>query len=408
MADVADRALRTPVIAILGLLLASAGIHQLATGILMGVVPVELVVKGFSATVVGWVATGNTVGFLIGCIAAAPLITQLGVRRAMLVLTAVNAGAALALWLTPDPIAWTVVRGLAGFCSACVLIALESWLSATTPASRRGLVFGLYMVMTRLAFVLGQIALALVEPQFTLLFAAAAVCYLLAPWIMFAIPGAPPKIGAKTTASLRDMPVKAPAAAAAAFVHGLIITAGPGLFPVYAAAKGLPLDQIAILLAAIPFGGLILQLPLSLLSDKLGRRTVMILSALATAVISLAYLHVPPLGLWPLAVLTALWGGAPIALYALAIAHANDIATDAERLGWSSAIMFTWGLGATVGPLAASTLMDRYGADCLFWFTGALATALALFLMVRRLVRKRPLAPRPAGETIGPAPGSGG
>jgi MFS family permease len=393
---------------ILGFLFLVVGVNQLASGLMMGVVPVQLSLSGYSATVVGWVATGQSVGFLLGCLCAAPLIRLLGARPSLALFTVLSAASAVSLLALGEPAAWTAARTISGFSSACVIVLFESWFAAKASPARRGLVFGLYIVLTRAAFMTAQIAMAFVEPQLSLLFVVAAVCYLAVPCLSLTVPGDAPVIGSRSMAGIWDMPLRAPAAAAAAFTHALVSTASIGLFPVYAVARGVPVDKLAFILAALQFGGLALQLPLSLLSDRIGRRAVMMIAAAAAMALSAALWFAVAPGVWSLAILAALWAGAPAPLYSLAVAHANDIASDGERVAWSSAMLMLWGLGAAVGPVVAAMLMDRFGAGALFGYTGVLCGLLALFLGLRKFLRKRPRAPIPSADTIGPAPGGGG
>ena len=393
---------------VFALLFLTIGIFQLGTGMLMGVVPVQLSLNGFSASVVGWVSTGQSVGFLAGSLLAAPITAALRARPTLALFATINAAAAVALWFWGDPFAWMAARIVAGFSSGCVMVLFEAWVGSKAAPANRGLVFGIYMVLSRLAFLTAQIAMAVVAPHLTLLFLVAAVCYLVAPGLAVIVPGNPPLIGGRSFAGIWEMPRRAPAAAAAALAHAMITTSSLGLFPVYAVARGIPVDQIAFLLAATQFGGLVLQLPMSLLSDRVGRRTVMTIAALATLAMSALLWVAEAPGVWFLAVMAALWAGSPAALYSLGVAHANDIASDAERVAWSGAMISMWGLGAVAGPLLAAVLMDRFGAGALFAFTGALSATLMLFLLLRKLIRKRPMAPIPSADTIGPAPGVGG
>ncbi len=410
MADRSTAAAPAGSASILAALFLLAGMHQLATGLLMGVVPVQLSLSGFAATVVGWVSTAQSVGFLFGSLLAAPLIAAIGSARIALgIFACVNAASAAALLVTDDPFLWAAVRTVSGFSSACAIVLFEAWFASNATPARRGLVFGMYMALTRAAFMVAQISMAFVEPRLSLLFVAGAAIYLCVPSLSLAVKGDAPAIGRRAISGrIWDMPLRAPAAAAGCLTHALVTTAGASLFPVYAVARGVPVDKIAVLLAAMQFGGLAMQLPLSFLSDKIGRRTVMLGAAVAAAMLSSLLWFVEAPGVWTLAVLAALWAGAPAPLYSLAVAHANDIAHDDERISWSSAMLVLWGTGATIGPIAASILMDRTGSGALFAFTGILSAALALFLLLRKLIRKRPLAPVPATETIGPAPGGGG
>ena len=85
------------------LLFVTIGIYQIGTGMLMGVVPVQLSLNGFSASVVGWVATVQSLGFLAGSLLAAPMTARLGARPTLYLFAVINAVAALALWLSNDP-----------------------------------------------------------------------------------------------------------------------------------------------------------------------------------------------------------------------------------------------------------------------------------------------------------------
>ena len=394
-------------VAIVGLLLLFVGVFQIGSGVIAALVPIKLADAGFLPSVVGWVSTAFSVGFLAGCMAGPAIISALRIKGSIVATAAISAAVAVVLGLTVDPWIWALARGASGVAMAALLILVEAWLATVASRGTRATIFGVYMVVSRLSFVVGQVALALIDPTSALLIAVAAVSYAVSPGFAFAIPGQGPVIGRKSGPDLRDLPFAAPAAAMASFMHGLIGSTGPALLPLFALARGLDVDQVALLLSAMPIGGLLFQIPFSRLSDRFGRRTMMAVSALATMGLSAVYLlpELPPFG-W-LMVLTTLWGGAPAALYLLAVAHANDIATDAQRIGWSSTLLLLWGIGAAIGPLAASILMERMGYGALFVFTGGMAALLCIFLLVRKLIRKRHQR-TPASETIGPAPGAGG
>jgi MFS family permease len=406
--DVRDDTAPSSTVRTFALLFLAVGIFQCGTGMLVGVVPVQLSLNGFSASVVGWVSTGQAIGFLAGSLLAAPLIAVLRTQPTMVLFASINAAAAIILWISTDAWIWTAARTLAGFSSGCVLVLIEGWVASKATPGRRGLIFGVYMLLSRLAFMVAQLTMAAVTPQITVLFLVAALCYLAAPGVAFFIPGASPVIGAKSIAGFWQLPRRAPAAAAGALTHAFITTAALSLFPVYAVARSVPVEQIAFLLAATQFGGLVLQLPLSLLSDRMGRRTVMVICAIGTTVMSLLLWLVQAADVWTLAAMVAIWAGAPAALYSLSVAHANDVATDAERIAWSGAMLSLWGAGAVVGPIVAAALMDRFGVAALFVFTGTLSSALVVFLILRKLIRKRPVPPISSSATIGPAPGAGG
>ncbi|NEU03115.1 MFS transporter, partial [Escherichia coli] len=60
------------------------------------------------------------------------------------------------------------------------------------------------------------------------------------------------------------------------FGYGFLETALNGSFPVYALRLGISVDAVAIILPAFAIGSIIFQFPLGILSDKYGRRNVLL------------------------------------------------------------------------------------------------------------------------------------
>jgi MFS family permease len=370
------------------LLLLTLCVYQAGTGILAALVPVRLAQEGFNASVVGLVSTGFSLGFLAGCLSAPTVIAALNPRYVIAIFASANALVAIGMWLAEShPLFWAIARGIAGFGTATLFVQFEAWLAAETSPGNRGTVLSIYMLINRLVFMAGQITLAFTDTRNGALFLVPAVAYLLGALPSLRIPGAPPRIPAGERPSLLELPRLAPAAAAASLVHGLVTTAGPALFPIYGLAQGRTVGEIAFALAAIQCGGMLLQLPLGVISDHFERRAVMAVMACATGLFSLPFLFSADFSLPVLLLMVALWGGAPAVIYSLAAAHANDLAGDSRRIAWTSSLLLIWGIGAAAGPLAASLMMDWLGPRALFGFSAAIGFAGTLFLLWRRRVR---------------------
>lgn len=387
------------------LLLCVILIHQVGTGLLAALVPVRLATDGFPAWVAGAMSTGFSIGFLFGSLLAPVAIALLRPKGAIAILASANGVCALLLWVSPDPFLWTFSRTAAGFATASLFSLIEAWLGQQAPQASRGRVFGLYMLVTRLMFTVGQLSLTVIDPKLGVLFLVAAAAYFLSPIPAYRIATAGPHIDRRARPNIVEIARMAPAAAVGAAGHGFIVMAGMSLFPIYGVAVGLPVEQIALALAAMQFGGFVVQMPMALASDRIGRRTVMAGGALMTAIASFAFLAFPSPPLVVLLVLSALWGGAPAPIYSIAAAHASDLAQDHQRLPWTSGLLMIWGIGAAVGPLAAALLMDRFAVDMLFVYTGVLSVGLTLFLAWRKSVRPPPVVRKPIGERAGQSPG---
>ncbi len=363
-------------------------INQLGTGILSAVIPVRLAADGYSASAAGAISTVFSACFLVGCLIGPRVVARLGSTRTLFAIAAVNATLAMLHWAFPGPFAWSLLRGIAGFVTATYFVLVESWVAAQTTAETRGLIFGIYMVLIRLAFAIGQVVIAFVDASImTNLFLVAAAIYLVSPLWRPRLAPTPPPVASLSLSSYLDLPRYAPAAAAAALAHGLLFATIPGLLPKWGIETGLSVAVIATTLAVIQIGGLLLQLPLSYVSDHIERRTIMALAAVGAAVVSLVLLRSPADATWTWLLLMLLWGGFSSSLYSLGLAHASDIAPPAQRIAWISSQMLIWGIGAMVGPMIAAASMDAFGAFALWAYGLVASSGMASFFLWRKVVR---------------------
>jgi MFS family permease len=386
-------------------LLAVIAVHQFGTGIVFALVPLRLALDGVAATIIGGLSTLWSIAFLVGCLTAPAIIGRFGPRAAIYCGSGANVVAALILFATDHVGAWAVSRLVSGFATATAFTTIEAWLAAQSTPQTRGLVFGSYMIVNRTVFGLGQLLLSWIDPRISALFLVAASAYLATPLLSALVRAEPPRVARRSLSGFFDLPRLAPAAAAAALIHGLVTMAAPALYPVYGVKSGLSSERIAIVLALFQLGGLLAQFPVTALSDRVGRRVMMAWVGAICATVSLVLLsYGASPSLWALVAL-AIWGGAPSALYALAAAHANDLAPEAERTTWTATLMLIWGIGSMLGPIVASMLMDRFGISMLFVYATALCVGFTLFILWRRSVRPPTGQRRPVDDVPQRMPG---
>lgn len=378
---------RARLIVVLGIFL-MVTINQTGTGVLSAVIPVKLAADGHPASTAGAISTLFSVCFLIGCLVGPQLVRRIGPERAIWSIAALNALLAFLHWALPSPFSWSLFRGVGGMATATYFVVIESWLSAEAPSAARGLIFGFYMVFNRLAFALGQFIIALVEPTaLTQLFFVSIVAYLISPLFKPAAKIELPTMSTPKLENYLELPKVAPAAAAAAAVHGLVFGSVPGLIPKWGVDTGVSVAVIGETLSVMQLGGIFVQLPLSLASDRLDRRLVMAAACFITAIASLVLMQLPPTSRLAWLTLMFLWGGFASTLYSLASAHASDLAPHDRRVAWVSSIMLIWGSGAALGPLVASLLMDWHGSSLLWIYAATVSIATGLFLVWRKIVR---------------------
>jgi len=96
-------------------------------------------------------------------------------------------------------------------------------------------------------------------------------------------------------------------------------------------------------------------------------------------------------GLWPLMAAAFFAGGVTTPLYALFLAYTNDTLSAEEMPAASGGLVFTFGLGAILGPLATGTAMERLGPFAFWLVLGGTFGAIALYALYR--MTQRPTAP---------------
>ena len=205
------------------------------------------------------------------------------------------------------------------------------------------------------------------------------------------MPTIPPAIAVM---SLRDLFSVAPVSIVACFYVGLVGSAAFNVLPLYGVGIGLDNVAISLLAASLQAGSLMIQWPLGWLSDRKDRRAVMIGASAATVLGSLALVVFEGMPFLQLTIVVAIAAGGCQAVYAIAVAHAFDFAGRERTVALSSSLMLVWGVGASLGPLAAAAAMEWLGPSGLFVHAAFFSLAFIGFATWRMTRRK----PRPPEE----------
>jgi len=157
---------------------------------------------------------------------------------------------------------------------------------------------------------------------------------------------------------------------------GLIIGSFYGLAPLYAAQQGLSTEHVGMFMGCCILAGLLVQWPLGQLSDRYDRAKLMrgFAGALALAAFPLAVMPTAPMEvLFVVGFITSLL---QFCLYPLAVAFANDHVEGERRVSLTAMLLMTYGIGASIGPLAGGVLMQYLGSNMLYAFVSFAALIL--------------------------------
>ncbi len=343
-------------------------------------------IEGFSAAELAIVTSGYFAGFLAGAHLTPRLIRRVGHVRVFAALGSFMSAGLIAFPLFGDPWVWTVLRLLLGFCMSGVYVTAESWLNAASTNETRGKVLSAYMIAQTLGIIGAQYLLTLGDAATSVLFIGASIMVSISfgPILLSVSP-------APVTEVARPMPLpslfrSSPLGTVGIFLLGAVYATQSGMAAVFGTQIDLTADQIALLVAMLFGGALLLQYPIGWLSDRTDRRKLIFsAAAIGAASCMLAWLFGG--GLVPLMAAAFFAGGVTTPLYALFLAHTNDFLSAEDMPAASGGLVLTFGVGAILGPLVTGFAMQSLGPFTFWLVLGALFAVIALYALYRMTQR---------------------
>ncbi|HMA14144.1 MAG: MFS transporter [Bacteroidota bacterium] len=372
---------------------------MLGNGLQNSLLGIRAGAEAFPTEVTGLVMACYYVGLLAGAVVTPRVVGRVGHVRVFAALASTASTAALLHAVFVDPVSWSAMRMVTGFCYAGLYIVAESWLNDRATNETRGTLLSVYMVVVLGGLAASQFLLNLADPSSFLLFALASVLVSMALVPISVTATQTPDFTAPEPLGLRALYRTSPLGTIGAIGTGMANAAIYAMSAVYAGAIGLTVPQIAVFVSASILGGMAFQWPIGRLSDKLDRRRVLTAVTFAAAVAALAAGALPDDQVVALYAIMFLLGGVSLPMYSLCIAHTNDYLTPKQMVAASGTLMLVGGSGAVLGPVAVSLLMRQMGPDGFFVCVGAVHAAIGIFAFYR-MTRRAPLPLAEQGASV--------
>jgi len=168
------------------------------------------------------------------------------------------------------------------------------------------------------------------------------------------------------------------------------------VLPLFASHLGATASGVGVVAALSTLAGIVFSIPAGLLSDRLGRKTMLVASGAVFA--SAPALYLLTSSIWQLAAVRFYHGLATAIFMPVAMAFVSDLHEEAkgEKLGWFSTATL---LGRFLAPLAGGALLGFLGSSSdqaytSIYFLCLVGGALALFLTLK--------VPRPENSPLQP------
>ncbi|KAA8610342.1 MFS transporter [Salipiger aestuarii] len=335
-------------------------------------------IEGFSPAQLAVITSGYFAGFLLGAQGTPRMIRRVGHVRVFAALGSFMSAGLIAFPLLTDPIAWTVLRLLVGFCMSGVYVTAESWLNDASTNATRGKVLSAYMIAQTLGLIGAQGLLTLGDAATSVLFIGASILVSVsfAPILLSVSPV--PAAAITRPMSLPRLFSFAPLSTVGILILGGSYSTLLGMGAVFGTQAGLSRNEIA-LFAAMPFAGaLLLQYPIGWLSDRIDRRLLITgCAVIGTAASALGWIGGDdPVPLFAAAFIA---GGVTTPLYALFLAYTNDYITVEDMPAASGGLVFTFGIGAIGGPFLTGWAMQAISPYAYWLALAPTFAAIALY-----------------------------
>lgn len=379
---------RSGSVAALGAIVTGALILQIASTIMNTVVPLRMALEKQPLLLIGLVGSAYSVGFLLGCFSIPALIRRVGHIRGFAVFASLQAALTLSFPIVPVEW-WSLTRFVMGVAAAGHSICIESWISGQARASHRGRIFGIYQILNRLALIGSQVGIGYIAIQTHDVFLIASTAFSIALIPVSLTRASGPESAELISVKLKTLWLQAPAAVVGCLYVGLVSGPLTNVAPAYGILIGLGQQRAILLTAAIQVGALLLQWPIGWLADRVDSRRVLLGAAVgtvvSTALLGALFLSGTAQRDWWLYGLFALTGGCSVPLYTVAVTHAYFRLGREQAVGLSAGLLFLWSVGATIGPLVATAVMQIAGPQGLLLYIGTLSLAVAAYFAMRIL-----------------------
>jgi MFS family permease len=343
--------------------------------------------EGFDITTTGLIMSLYYAGYVAGSVLAPRMLLNVGHIRVFAALASLASTTVLLHFIFIDPWVWGLTRVVTGFSYAGLYVVIESWLNGMATNRTRGKILSLYMFLVYLGMVLGQLLLNVADPKGAELFVLTSVLVSLALLPISLSRRQAPDFETPQRLKLRELYRISPLGVVGASMAGLLSASLFTIAPIYATHVGMSIAQISTFMAVMVLGGMLMQYPAGVLSDRIDRRLVMAMCcALAAVAAAACHFFGPGDGISFLFLAFLFWGfGVPI--YALAASHTNDHLGRAQIVAASSSLILINGCGAAVGPVAMSLVMNAFGNNSFFLIFAAVYAAVTAYVLYRTMRR---------------------
>ena len=342
---------------------------------------IRLKMEGYSIKIIGITTAAYFAGLLLGSLRCNKIIERVGHIRAYAIFASLMAFFVTLQSMVSGAWMWMIVRFLSGFLIAGLFVTIESWLLSKSTIHTKGKIFSIYLISYYAAQGIGQLLLNVADPMSILPFAIIVMLSAISIVPVCISKNEAPIIKEASYINIFKLSKVVPLAIIGSLLAGAI--AGPiyGLTPIFIKEIGFSLSEMSKAMSITIFGGLLLQWPIGQLSDIIDRKKVLFAVSFLTNLMCIAIILNSIYAFSPTTLLLAVLGGFSFTIYPLCLTHTTDKIDSKDIIASMAAMSLLYSIGAVIGPIVASYMMQYMGPHGLFVYMSLVCSILGFFGM---------------------------
>ncbi|TFE28622.1 MFS transporter [Cohnella luojiensis] len=362
-----------------------AGMSQ---GLLLPLLSIMLERSGISSDLNGINSTALYIGVFCTMFFIEKPVVRFGYKKVIIAGISLVTVSMLLFPLNQSLELWFVLRLLVGVGDSSLHYATQLWIVSSSPADRRGRYISLYGMAYGVGFSVGPLGINLLPFGEAVPFVVTGLFFIAVLQLVFRLPNETPERSARSV-SAENRFVRTYRLAwfglIPALLYGLMEASMNSSFPLYGLRIGLNQEWISLLLLSFGIGGLILQLPLGIWSDRIGRKPILMACGLTSAFVFCAIPFAGDRVIF-LCILFALAGGLVGSFYSLGLAFVADILPRAIMPAANVIASIHFSIGSILGPSLGGYGIRYVSTHSIFFLLGG---AFLLFSLLGILFRSQ-------------------
>ncbi|TFB13907.1 MFS transporter [Filobacillus milosensis] len=355
------------------ILVTIVGISGFSQGMLLPVIGVLLEQSGISSSVNGVHATALYIGILIISPFLEKPLRTFGYKPIILTGGILVFSSLFFFTFWESLWFWFVLRMMIGIGDNILHFGTQTWITTSTSEENRGRDIAIYGLMFALGFAIGPLMTGLIELNPNLPFIiSGTLCFLVWTLMFFVRNELPVKEDEYQVTSTRSIgrfigTVKyAWVAFLAPFAYGFLEASLHGIFPVYAMRIDHDISMISLVIPSFAAASILSQIPLGILSDKIGRVKVLSMVLIGGIVVFFiaAFIEESLVGLFIVFAVAGLLVGS---LFSLGMSYMTDLLPKSLLPAGNILCGASFSIGSITGPVLSGLFLQYFPGVSFFY-----------------------------------------